>query len=111
MIFKDFEVEPVFGQYASTGFTSLIFEESGEDGGVLPVTVNVPGAFIPNDECIIVNEYGIDTGSVAELIRLGWIEPERVTQVRTGMVVVPVHKLTDTALAIRDAQFRQHGIV
>lgn len=112
--YGSFLMDARFAKYADNDRTALIFEDiAGNEDGYIDGSVNIHDTVFPesnSEDYIIVKSYAENEGMLAELIRHGIIEEYAVNFAFSGHVVAPVHKLTDKAIEIRDAQFKGQGI-
>lgn len=80
--------------------------DDGEPWGIL--TVNLPGAVIPRD-CVAVKDYSEGSGNLRTLIDSGLVESCPVRTVPSGLVSIPVCRLTKKGMALVQAYDDRHG--
>lgn len=107
--YKGYTLIPEFNRYMDNDRTAILLkvDSTGEMFG--DATVNIPDAFIPNDDYVVVKAYGFSEGLDDALIAAGLIEADVLTYARSGYITTPVYRLTDTAIEMRDAQYKEMG--
>lgn len=105
------------GVYTETGFAMLMLcefdEEKNELNVDMHVTTNVPGAFMLNPDADIIVNHNLSDDLYDALIETGLIEENNYTQVRSGMVMMPIHELTEEGFkwfASRPLVKEHHGL-
>lgn len=91
----------VFSQYLSNGNTCMSLL-TVDNEPYATATTN-PGS--PMDEDFVaIKNWTENTGIDASLIKAGLIEEFPVTNLPSGMVRIPIYRLTEKAIALRDQE-------
>lgn len=103
-------VVPKFAKYITNKHTSLQFLDAENGLPYVDATVNIPEANVPDNDYIVVKDYGENKGIADELIRHGFIQSIPTGYVNSRYVSVPMYKLTQKAILIRDKHFNDLGV-
>src|SRR5699024_434250 len=110
---EELELRLVFENYQDGNNTAIILEEYNEEYGFFEeyfiATVNVESLKL-GENFVAIKNYSENEGVLEALIEAGIVEKEAVTIAYSGFVELPVHKLTDKAIRVRDEQLAGVGL-